>query len=403
MPVLLVEPEDFSRQLYGGGGAAVVAQIVRFFGENLTIVGMTSDSHPIGQWTYAEIYGHRCRFLPVIHRARIEKTILISRNLRFAVALAQHRKAIQEAGIESVFSQTWSVLWFFVFWPGKWDICYYYPGLHNSIRFGTHRILGRIVAPPYALIHAIAVRKANRVLAAASKDAIIAHQKHLRRLGTNIEISSLPTATNVELFRPQPKKKVRSKLDLPPDVPIYAYVGRLAQPKCVPFILKAFKIVRDSRPDALLLIVGDGEDRQSLARLALSEGLANSVRFLGMLPPEQVAEVIACTDAGLFASLAEGFSVSMVEHIACGRPIVSTDVSGVRELVVNGKNGFILPSRNVKLYAQRMLDVLNLPGAEQFSRDLAVKEFSMESLCTRLRHLWAPFAGMPAGIDSGSR
>jgi glycosyltransferase involved in cell wall biosynthesis len=93
----------------------------------------------------------------------------------------------------------------------------------------------------------------------------------------------------------------------------------------------------------------------------------------------------------------------MVEQIACGRPIVSTDVSGVRELVVDGKNGFILPSRDVKLYAQRMLDVLNLAGAEQFSRDLAVKEFSTESLCTRLKKLWAPFASVSAGIESGNR
>ena len=402
MPVLLVEPEDFSRQLYGGGGAAVVAQIIRSFGANLTIVGMTSGSHPIGQWTYAEIYGHRCRFLPVIRRARVEKTVLISRNLRFAFALVQHRKAIQEAGIESVFSQTWAVLWFFAFWPGKWDICYYYPGLHNSIRFGTHRVLGRIMAPPYALIHSIAVRKANTVLAAASKDAIIAHQKHLRRLGANIEIRPLPTATNVELFKPMPKRETRSKLGLPLNVPIYAYVGRLAEQKCVSFILKAFKIVRNSRQDALLLIVGDGEDRQSLTRLAVRAGIADSVRFFGMQPPERVVEFIACADAGLFASLAEGFSVSMVEHIACGRPIVSTDVSGVRELVVDGKNGFILPNRDVKLYARRMLDALNLPGAERFSRDLAVKEFSMESLCTRLKHLWAPFAGMSAEIEGGS-
>src|SRR4030042_576931 len=138
MSLLLVEPEDFTRQLYGGGGAAIVAHIVRSFGDKLAIVGMTSGSHAIGQWTYADICGRRCLFLPVMHRTRIERTVLISRTLRFAIALAEHRKALKEVGIESVFSQTWAVLWFFAFWPGEWDICYYYPGLRNSIRHGRH-------------------------------------------------------------------------------------------------------------------------------------------------------------------------------------------------------------------------------------------------------------------------
>jgi len=398
MSVLLVEPEDFSKELYGGGGAAVVAQIVRFFGRNLTIVGMTSKDHAIGQWTCVDIYGRRCRFLPVIHRAQVEKTLFISRNFRFAVALAQHRNKLREVGIESVFSQTWAVLWFFAFWPGKWNICYCYPGLQNSIRYGTHGILGKILGVPYSLIHSIAVRKADVVLAAASRDAIAAHRKYLRKLGTNIEIKSLPTATNVDLFRPLPKRELRSKLDLPLDAPIYIFVGRLAEQKCVPFILEAFRIVLESRPDAMLLIAGDGEHRQSLVRLTVQKDISESVRFLGMRPPEQVAEFIACADAGLMASLHEGFSVAMVEQIACGRPIVSTDVSGARELIVDGKNGFILPRRNVKLYAQRMLDVLNLPGAEQFCRELAVREYSMDSLCARLRQLWSPFATMSGDI-----
>jgi glycosyltransferase involved in cell wall biosynthesis len=392
MSLLLVEPEDFAAPLYGGGGAAIVAQIVRSFGDHLAIVGMTSGHHAIGQWTRADIYGRRCLFLPVIHRARVERTILISRTFRFAIALARHSKALKEIGIESVFSQTWAVLWFFAFWPGPWDICYYFPGLGNSIRLGRHPLLGRILAGPYDLVHSLALRRANVVLAAASRDAIAKHRRHLHRLGTDIEIRPLPTATDVELFKPRPKETVRPKLGLPLDAPIFIFVGRLTAVKGVPLILEALKIVRGSRPDALLLIVGDGEERQNLERLALRLEIADSVRFLGMRPPEQVAELIACADAGLFASYTEGFSVAMVEQIASGRPILSTDVSGAHDLIVDGKNGFILPDRDGKSYAQRMLDVLDLPSAEQFCRELAVENYSMESLWTRLQLAWPPFA-----------
>ena len=399
MSLLLVEPEDFAKPLYGGGGAAIVAQIVRLFGSRLAIVGMTSDSHAIGRWTRAEIYGRRCLFLPVIHRARVEHTLFVSRTFRFAVALAQHRKALREIGIESVFTQTWSVLWYFAFWPGHWDICYYFPGLGNSMRCSRHPILGRILAGPYDIVHSLALRRANVVLAAASRDAIAEHRKHLHRLGTDIEINSLPTATDVDLFQPRPRETIRSKLGLPLEAPVYIFVGRLTAVKGVPLILEALQVVKKSRPKALLLIVGDGEERQNLQRLAFRLGITDAVRFLGLRPPEQVAELIACADAGLFASYTEGFSVAMIEQLACGRPIVSTKVSGAQDLIEDGKNGFILPDRRVESYADAMLRVLALPLAERFGRELVVNNYSMKSLWARLQLAWPPFA--TATADTG--
>jgi len=398
--LLLVEPEDFTRPLYGGGGAVVVSQILRSCDDCVAVVGMTSERHAIGKWTYADIYGRRRLFLPVMDRARIEETVLISRNLRFAVALAEHRKALREVGIDSVFSQTWAVLWFFAFWPGRWDLCYYYPGLHNSIRHGRHPILGPVLAGPYAFIHSFAVRKANLVLAAASQDAIVQHQKHLRRLGARVDIHRLPTATDTELFRPQPQEMVRPKLGLPLKAPIYIYVGRLTAVKGVPLILSAFQLVRRARPEAVLLIAGDGEERTRLTKLAHRLGIAESVRFLGMLLPERLAPYIAAADAGLFASYDEGFSVAMIEELACGRPIISTDVSGAHDLITEGRNGFILPDRSAEAYARRMLDVLDLPSAEQFARELAVRHYSMESLWDRLRRAWPAFTAETGGAQA---
>jgi glycosyltransferase involved in cell wall biosynthesis len=133
---------------------------------------------------------------------------------------------------------------------------------------------------------------------------------------------------------------------------------------------------------------------------ARRDGIAEAVRFLGMLAPTDVAEIIASADAGLFASYVEGFSVAMVELIACGRPIISTEVSGAHELIIEGKNGFIVRERDPNAYAQRMLDVLNLPAPEQFCRRLAVEGFSMESFWTRLEHLWAPFRVGTNGTES---
>jgi glycosyltransferase involved in cell wall biosynthesis len=193
------------------------------------------------------------------------------------------------------------------------------------------------------------------------------------------------------LFRPQPKETIRPRLGLPFDAPIYIYVGRLTPVKGVPLILQAFAIVRQSRPQALLLLVGDGEERPRLAKLARRLGIAESVRFLGMRPPEQVAAYIAAADAGLFASYREGFPVAMVEQLACACPILSTDVSGAKDLIVEGKNGFIVPDRDVGAYARRMLEILDLPRAQEFCRALAVENYSMSSLWARLQQAWPAF------------
>lgn len=390
VPFLLIEPEDFSIPLYGGGGAAMAGHIVRFFKGDLAVVGATSADHTIGQWAHVDISGRRCLFLPVIHRDRLSATPIVSSNLRFAVALCQHRKALEALSARSVLSQTWAVLWFFAVFLRKWDICYYFPGFGNAMRYGRHPILGRILAKPYDILHSFALRRANVVLAAASQDAIMQYESHLRRLGTNIEVHALPTAVDTGLFKPLPKGELRCKLGLPVNAPIYIFVGRLAAVKGIPLILKALEIVKKSRPEALLLIVGDGEERETLVKRASHADTACSVRFFGMLPPEQVVELIACADAGLFASYTEGFSVAMVEQLACGRPIVTTEVSGVHDLITEGKNGFILRDRNADAYAQRMLDVLDLGASEAFSRRLAVESFSIESFWARFAQSWAP-------------
>jgi glycosyltransferase involved in cell wall biosynthesis len=84
----------------------------------------------------------------------------------------------------------------------------------------------------------------------------------------------------------------------------------------------------------------------------------------------------------------------MVEQLACGKPLVSTDVSGADEMIVDGENGYVVKSRNPGLFADAIRKALALPNARRVSREIAVSKYSEEavwdSFQTLLRKNGAP-------------
>ena len=109
--------------------------------------------------------------------------------------------------------------------------------------------------------------------------------------------------------------------------------------KRVDELIRAFAAVADREP-AHLLLAGDGLLRPELEALARELGLQHVVHFLGMR--ESVAELYAAVDAVALSSANEGTPVTLIEALAAGRPVVSTDVGGVRDVVRDGENGLLV-------------------------------------------------------------
>jgi glycosyltransferase involved in cell wall biosynthesis len=97
-------------------------------------------------------------------------------------------------------------------------------------------------------------------------------------------------------------------------------------------LLRALAEVRRVRPDAVLLVAGTGELEPALKAEAASLGLGSSVRFLGLVPNEQVAELQAAADLFVLSSVLEATPTVALEALACGTPVVSTDSPGGVEL-----------------------------------------------------------------------
>ncbi|WP_371060680.1 glycosyltransferase family 4 protein [Rhodosalinus sp. 5P4] len=138
------------------------------------------------------------------------------------------------------------------------------------------------------------------------------------------------------------------------------FVGRLAPVKGLRVLFEAFRKSWAAHPDLRLTLVGDGEDRAHLEKLAKPFG--DVVRFAGYMSQDQVAATLQSADAFVLPSFAEGLPVVLMEALASERPVIATQVAGVAELVEDGANGFLVPPGDAESLAGRISALADDPA-----------------------------------------
>lgn len=134
-------------------------------------------------------------------------------------------------------------------------------------------------------------------------------------------------------------------------------VGRLAYQKNYPMMFDVFKRLMDDFPSYCLVIYGEGPQRGELEKQVSSMKLQERVFFAGKT--ENIIEEMNKSKVFLMTSDYEGMSNAMLEALCVGLPIVTTDVSGASDLVVNGENGFITPCRDIDSFIHALKAVLS--------------------------------------------
>jgi glycosyltransferase involved in cell wall biosynthesis len=129
--------------------------------------------------------------------------------------------------------------------------------------------------------------------------------------------------------------------------PTLAFAGRLTAQKALPVLLDALAAADGVR----LVVAGDGPEREAFERRVADLGLSDRVQSLGSQPRERVVELFAAVDATVLASSWENFPHTVVESLAAGAPVLSTDVGGVAEVVRDGENGLLVPVGRADLLA----------------------------------------------------
>ncbi|MEL6468673.1 MAG: glycosyltransferase family 4 protein [Cyanobacteria bacterium J06623_4] len=137
------------------------------------------------------------------------------------------------------------------------------------------------------------------------------------------------------------------------------FVGRLAAVKGLPMLLESIRRLKESVPNILLTVVGDGPDRDLLESLTDQLDLSAQVKFVGYQSQSSVRQYLQETDVFVLPSFAEGVPVVLMEAMMSGVPVVATQIAGVSELVEDGVSGFLVPPSNVSELCDRIQTLLS--------------------------------------------
>jgi glycosyltransferase involved in cell wall biosynthesis len=137
------------------------------------------------------------------------------------------------------------------------------------------------------------------------------------------------------------RDEVRTRLGIETDKTVFMTIANMRVEKNLGLLIRAFANSVSEEPNARLVLVGDGVERPRLEELVATLGLTNLVVFTGRVP--QARSMLVAADVAAMSSEHEGLPVFMMECLAAGIPIVSTEVGGVGELLVNGVNGILVP------------------------------------------------------------
>lgn len=191
----------------------------------------------------------------------------------------------------------------------------------------------------------------------AQADHIVAISEGVRQSLGNMEI---PLAQITTIYNPQDLVAIRAAAATAP--PRHAArrpfrvvtAGRLTRQKGHPTMLDALSIlVNERKLDVQLVVLGDGPDRTALAAQAEELGLWDCIEWVGWV--KNIHAVMASCDAFAFTSLYEGFGNALVEAMACGLPVVSTDCpSGPAETLDGGRYGFLVPVGDARAIADSL-------------------------------------------------
>ena len=174
------------------------------------------------------------------------------------------------------------------------------------------------------------------------------------------------TGLDRDRFRPFDHPQLRSQLSrelgfaLPDNAPLLACVGALIERKGQGIAIAALNAIPESR----LVLIGKGDDEARLRALAASEGVAERVHFAGSIDHDLMPLILSAADVMVLPTVSEGLANAWVEALACGTPVVTSDVGGARELISCDTAGRLV-ERNVAAVAAGIKAVLDNPPARQ--------------------------------------
>jgi glycosyltransferase involved in cell wall biosynthesis len=222
--------------------------------------------------------------------------------------------------------------------------------------------------PPSRMrIETLLMQQADRIIAECPQDRLDMEQLYG---ASPARIAVAPCGFDPAELWPQDQAEARGLLGLAPDKFTVLQLGRMVPRKGVDTVIQATALLRSHHGiDAQLLVVGgdihaggrDGPEMARLRTLAERLGILEHVRFVGQKPRAELRTWYSAADVFVTTPWYEPFGITPVEAMACARPVVGSEVGGIKSTVVDGSTGFLVPSRDPQAVAERLATLQRNP------------------------------------------
>ncbi|WP_075352546.1 glycosyltransferase [Algoriphagus marinus] len=361
-----------------GGYLAFAKQMVTAFKDDLALVGLSTDNTPVGRWTKKEIDGINFDFFSVRKVVKTNRRTLIPGRLKSYWSVRKYKKEIFVKDFAKVFVQTPEVL-FALDRQKIPELFTRIPGVENPMMISRYWY-GKYFSYLFDIMFFKSLNRSKLIFASANREAIhnfIYRDKKCRLEGRVIQF---PTRVDTKIFHPIPKLLARHHLQLSEEKIIITTTGRLSKLKGWELMLESFMVLRKDFPNAFFMFLGDGEDRKTIEEFIQNNDLEGNVFLAGRLDHRMLALYLNASDVFVMGSFIEGWATSLMEAIACAKPIVATNFSSAKELIEQGKNGFVLENRNANEFSNGILKALELPDSNLLKKVEDIQIYSTSNL-----------------------
>jgi glycosyltransferase involved in cell wall biosynthesis len=226
--------------------------------------------------------------------------------------------------------------------------------VHTVQGFAFHEYSSRLATFIIGLMERIAGRVTDRIIFVNQFDRTIALKM---KLAPAEKMVTIPNGIDLAQFNPDGTEPIPADLvGIEKSNGIVGMVARLWEQKAPQDFIRSIPVVVKAIPNAKFLVIGDGHLKERLVKLSQELNIRDHVLFLGWR--QDVKALLKILDVFVLTSLWEGLSVSILEAMASGKPVVATHIKGNNELVIDGETGFLVPAKNPQQVGERVLTLL---------------------------------------------
>lgn len=187
------------------------------------------------------------------------------------------------------------------------------------------------------------------------------------------------------------REEIREELNLKKDDKVLISVARLFEAKGYPYLIEAIKILKKKYLDIKLLILGEGKEKNKLEEQIRDSNLEKNISLLGR--KENVSDYLNASDIFVLASLWEALGCVILEAMACGLPVIATNVGGIPEIIEDNVSGFLVSSKNPEALAQKIDYLLGLDEQKRLElgnrgRKIIEEKFSLDRMVESYENLY---------------